>query len=278
MATYISPLAHVDPRAQLGNDVHVGPFCLIGPDVTLGDGCRLDSHVTLVGRTTLGGHNRLWPYCAIGGEPQDRAFRGTDTQVVVGDYNLIREGVTIHRGSEKEDGVTRIGSHNYFFANSHVAHDCHVRDHVMLVNGVLLGGHVHVHDRAIISGNSVVHQFATIGTVAIVSGGCRVSTDVAPYMTWAGSEDPGVRMVNLVGMQRAGVPPEGVARIKTAYRLLFRQHRPFDEVRAQFVAELGEPLPHELTTLFEFIDAQRRGKMGRAREAVRSSASVRKAA
>jgi UDP-N-acetylglucosamine acyltransferase len=148
----------------------------------------------------------------------------------------------------------------------------------MLVNGVLLGGHVHVHDRAIISGNSVVHQFATIGTVAIVSGGCRVSTDVAPFMTWAGSDNPGVQMVNLIGMQRAGHSAEAVARIKTAYRLLFRQHRPLDEVRARFVADLGDPLPPELTTLFDFMESQRRGKMGRAREAVRNMGAVKKAA
>lgn len=269
MPTTISPLAHVDPRAGLGDDVFIGPFCLVGPDVCLGDGCRLDSHVTIVGRTTIGRRNRFWPNCVIGGEPQDRGFRGTDTEVHIGDGNLFREGVTVHRGSEKEECVTRIGNENFLFANSHVAHDCHVRDHVMLVNGALLGGHVHVHDRAIVSGNSVVHQFTTIGTVAIVSGGCRVPTDVPPFMMWSGSDDPGVQMVNLVGMQRAGHAPDAVARIRQAYRLLFREYTPLDEVRARFVVELGESLPPELLTLFGFLEAQRRGKMGRAREGMR---------
>src|SRR6516165_5816683 len=178
MTTSISPLAHVDRRAELGRDITIGPFCDIGPNVVLGDRCRLDSHVVLTGHTAIGADNRFFPHCVIGAEPQDYSYSGSPTRVEIGDANTFREGVTVNRGAEKEDHVTRIGNHNLLMANCHVAHNCHLHDHIVLVNGVLLGGHVHVHDWAIVSGNTVVHHFATLGTISFVGGGCRVPTDV----------------------------------------------------------------------------------------------------
>jgi len=272
MSTYISPLAQVEPGAALGQDVFIGPFSYVASEVQLGDGCRLDSHVVIVGHTTIGQRNRFWPNAVIGADPQDYSYRpGAPTRVEIGDDNQFREGVTVNRGAEKEDGCTRIGNRNLLMSNSHVAHNCRLYDNTMLVNGVLLGGHVHVHDRAIVSGNSVVHHFATIGKLAFISGGCRVPTDVPPFMIAAGSDNPEVKAVNLIGLRRAGISEEAITVIRHAHRLLYRDHQSLDAVQAHFEAEFNGPLPLELVTLLSALEAQRNGKMGRAREAVREA-------
>lgn len=274
MTARISQLAEVDPRAIIGDDVEIGPFCVVGPDVILGAGCRLDSHVTIVGHTTIGQRNRFWPGAVIGAEPQDLAYKGSATRLEIGDDNLFREGVTINRGAEKEDGVTRVGSHCFFMANSHVAHNCCVGNNVILANGVLLGGHVHIHDYAIVGGNTVIHQFASVGTSAFISGGCRVPVDVAPYMMAAGSDNPEVMTVNLVGMRRRGISEDTIHLIRRAFRRLYREHKPVAEVRALFADELNGQFPFELAHLIEFVEFTCRGKNGRGREAVRSAKPV----
>ncbi|OAI54190.1 acyl-[acyl-carrier-protein]--UDP-N-acetylglucosamine O-acyltransferase [Planctomyces sp. SCGC AG-212-M04] len=271
MATSISRLSEIHPSAQIGDNVQIGPFCVVGPKVTLGDGCILDSHVAIVGNTTIGSGNRFWPNSVIGGEPQDKSYVEGDTQVVIGDNNQFREGVTVHRGAEKEDGVTRVGDRNLLMANSHVAHNCRIYNDTIIVNGVLLGGHVHVHDRAVISGNTVVHHFGSVGTCAMVGGGSRVTVDVPPYMLAFGSDRVLMKNVNLVGMQRAGIGPETIVLIKQAHRLLFRQTRPHAEVRELFMTQLNGVLPFELAHLLEFLRLQTEGKMGRQREAFRNA-------
>ena len=273
MPTYISPLSQVDPQARLGENVWIGPFCLIGPDVCLGDDCRLDSHVTIVGHTTIGSGNRFWPNSVIGAEPQDKSYEDTITRTLIGEDNQFREGVTVNRGAAKEDGCTRIGNRNLLMANSHVAHNCHVFNDVILVNGVLLGGHVHLHDRAIISGNSVVHHFSTVGTLAFVSGGCRVPHDIPPFMLSAGSDNPEIKTINVIGMRRAGISNSAIGLVKQAYRYLYREHRPLDETRELLAQEVGDAWPIELATLLSFLEKTRAGKLGRAREAVRKSDS-----
>lgn len=270
MATYISPLAYIDPRAQLGEDVYIGPFCNIGPNVVLGAECRLESHVTMTGWTTVGERNRFWQNCVIGGEPQDKGYvEGAPTQVIIGNDNQFREGVTVNRGALKEDGVTRIDHRNLLMSNAHVAHNCHIYSDTILVNGVLLGGHVHVHDKAIISGNSAVHHFGSVGTLAFIGGCSKVVVDVPPYMIFDGNDDAGVRTLNLVGMQRAGISSSTITVIKRAYKLLIREHMKLDEVQSLMVAELNGVVPMELSVLFSFLDYQRQGKSGRGREVVR---------
>jgi UDP-N-acetylglucosamine acyltransferase len=157
-------------------------------------------------------------------------------------------------------------------ANSHVAHNCRLHNNVILVNGVLLGGHVHVQDGAIISGNTVVHHFTTVGTLAFVSGGCRVPHDIPPYMLAAGSDNPTLKTINIVGMRRAGISEPTIRVIKRAHRLLFREHKKGDAVRELLLDELNGVLPIELTTLLKFLEQQAGGKLGRAREAFRDSA------
>ena len=269
MPTRISHLAQVDPRAELGNDVVIGPFCCVGPHVSLGDGCVLENNVTITGHTTIGRRNRFAPNAVIGGPPQDVSYFEAPTRLTIGDENLFREGVTVNRGAEKEDHTTRIGHRNMFMSNSHVAHNCHVHNSTILVNGVLLGGHVHVHDGAIISGNSVVHHYSTIGTLAFVSGGCRVPHDIPPYMLASGNDDPTIVTINLVGLRRAGIAPETIRLIKQAHRVLYRERKKVEAVREMFEDELGGALPEELITLLDFVEAQHRGKLGRAREASR---------
>lgn len=273
MSTKLSPLAQIDAGAQLGTNVSVGPFCLVGPDVVVGDGSRLESHVVLTGNTVIGTENWFSPYCVIGGEPQDKSYHDTGTRLVIGNDNSFREGVTVNRGSEKEDRTTWIGDRNLLMANSHIAHNCRVHNDVILVNGVLLGGHVHVHDRAIVSGNSVVHHFSTLGTLSFISGGCRVPHDVPPYMLAAGSDNPSIKTLNTIGMRRAGISDTAMQIIRKAYKLHFRERRGIQEVRHYFEETLEDLFPIELTEWLRFIEKQNQGHMLRARDPYKSPQS-----
>ena len=170
MATCFADNASIDPRAEIDDEVEIGPFCVIGPKVRIGRGTRLENNVTLMGNVTIGCYNHIYPNAVIGGEPQDISYTGSDTKVVIGDHNIIRECVTINRASEKEDGVTRVGDHNFLMACCHVAHDCQLGNHIIIANGTLLAGHVHVHDHASLSGAVAVHHFATIGSYSFVAG------------------------------------------------------------------------------------------------------------
>lgn len=270
MTSRISPLAQIDPQAQLGSDVEIGPFCVVGPDVVLGAGCVLHSNVVIVGHTTVGERNRFFPGAVIGGEPQDFCYQGGPTRVEIGDDNLFREGVTVNRGADKEDGVTRIGNRNFLMANSHVAHNCHVFNNTILTNGVLLGGHVHVHDYAIVSGNSAVHHFTTLGTGSFVGGMCRVVQDVPPYMLSASADNPEVVTINVVGMRRRGISETAIACVRRAFKLMYREHKRLSEIREILIAETEGVLPIELMTLLNFVEWSAKGKNGRGREAFRN--------
>jgi UDP-N-acetylglucosamine acyltransferase len=272
MSPVVSRFADVDPRAELGDDTFVGPFCVVGPHAKLGAGCRLDSHVAIVGHTTVGKNNRFFPGAVIGADPQDLGYTGADTRTEIGDGNTFREGVTIHRGAEKEDGITRIGNNNLFMANSHVGHNGWIHNNVVMANGSLLAGHVHVHDFVTISGNCLVHHFATLGTLAFMAGGSSARTDVPPYMMVVGNEHPRFFNINIVGMKRRGVSPAAIDAVKRAHRLLYREMKNVGEVRAFFSETLAGPFPHELTLLLDFVDTAVNGKKGRAGEARRTPA------
>lgn len=274
MTRQISPLAHVDPRAEIAEDVEIGPFCIIGPHVSLGAGCRLEGQVTISGHTEIGARNRFFAGAVIGGEPQDIGYSGSPTRTEIGDDNTFREGVTVNRGADKEDGLTRIGNCNFLMANSHVGHNCHVHHNVILCNGVLLAGHVHVHDFAIVSGNSVVHQFATLGTGSFISGGCRAPQDVPPFMLSAGSDNPEIVSVNIVGMRRRGIADTSIRQVQQAFKLLFREHKKLNEVRASLIEKSGGTLSMEVINLLNFVEWSGRGRNGRGREALRVTPAV----
>jgi UDP-N-acetylglucosamine acyltransferase len=268
MAILIADNASVDPRAEIDDEVYIGPFCVIGPRVRIGRGTRLENSVTIMGRVTLGEDNRLWPGVVIGGEPQDISYGGTETQVIIGNANLIRECVTIHRASEKEDGITHIGDHNFFMACSHVAHDCKLGNHIIMANGTLLGGHVHVHDHASFSGGVGVHHYATIGSYAFVAGLSCVRLDVPPYMLVEGYPAR-PRCVNVVALKRNNFTPEVIEALGQAHRLLFRAKVGLEQARE--ILRGNEQLGPEVNYLLDFIQDQQGGRHGRGRERRRAA-------
>jgi UDP-N-acetylglucosamine acyltransferase len=268
MTATVASNATIDPRAELSYGVEVGPYCVIGPDVKIGTGTRLLSHVTITGHATIGRYNCLHPGTVIGGEPQDLSYRGEDTQVVLGDHNILREYVTVNRGTPKDAGVTRIGSHCFLMANSHVAHDCRVGDHVVMANGTLLGGHVHVDHFASLSGCVGVHHYTTIGSYAFVSGLSRVLHDVPPFMLVEGSPAR-PRCINIVALRRNEFPPDVIAALSDAHRLLYRAKVGLDHAREILRSE-GKLLP-QVNHLLSFLQNQQEGRHGRARELRRAA-------
>jgi UDP-N-acetylglucosamine acyltransferase len=268
MPPQISPQAAVDPRAELADDVFIGPFCVVGPHVSIGAGTRLDNNVTIQGHVRLGRDNRLYPGAVIGGEPQDLSYQGSDTRVEIGDANVIREGVTINRASEKEDGLTSLGSHGYLMACSHIAHDCRVGNHVVLANGALLGGHVHVQDYASLSGAVAVHHYTTIGSYAFVGGLSRVLHDVPPFMLVEGSPSR-PRCINVIALKRRGFATEVISALAEAHRLLYRAKVGLDHAREILRSE--DKLYPQVTQLLSFIQQQQEGRYGRGREKRRAA-------
>jgi UDP-N-acetylglucosamine acyltransferase len=268
MATSIAANAWVDPRAEIDEEVVIGPFCTIGAGVRIGRGTRLHNSVTLMGNVTLGRDNVLFPNVVIGAEPQDISYQGTATCVEIGDNNTFREGVTVNRASEKEDGVTRIGSDNFLMANCHVAHDCQIGNRVMIANGSLLAGHVHVQDFASVSGGCTVHQFVTIGSYSFIGALSRALHDVPPYMLVEGvPAHP--RCINIVALKRNNFTPEQVDPIASAHRLLYRSKVGLNHAR-EILRSNGQ-LTAEVEKLLAFIEGQQVGKHGRGREVRRAA-------
>jgi UDP-N-acetylglucosamine acyltransferase len=268
MATHIAEHVSIDLRAEIDEDVEIGPFCVIGPHVRIGRGTRLENSVTVMGRVAIGCHNHIYAGAVIGGEPQDLSYSGADTRVEIGDHNTIRECVTINRASEKEDGVTRIGDHNFLMACCHVAHDCKLGSHLVVANNVLLAGHVHVHDHAVFSGAVAVHHYATIGAYAFVSGLSGVRLDVPPYMLVEGVPAR-PRCINAVGLKRNGFPPHVIQALVEAHRLLYRSKVGLDNAR-EILRNNGQLVP-QVNHLLNFVQAQAEGQHGRGRERRRAA-------
>ena len=221
MGSCFAENAMIDNRAEIDDDVEIGPFCVIGPKAHIGRGTRLENNVTLMGDISIGCYNHIYPNSVIGGEPQDITYRGSDTRIVIGDHNIIRESVTINRASEKEDGVTRVGDHNFLMASCHVAHDCQLGNHIIIANNSLLGGHVHVHDHASLSGAVAVHHFVTIGSYSFIGGLSAVRHDVPPYMLVEGNPAR-AHCINAVGLKRNNFSPQVILALAEAHRLLYR--------------------------------------------------------
>jgi len=233
----IHPTASVDPRAELGLDVTIGPFCIVEAGAILGDGCRLEARVVIKSRTTLGCQNEIGEGAVLGGKAQHLQERTPGGTLTVGSHNRIRENVTIHRGWNN-DAATIVGDHNMLMVGSHVGHDCRVGDRCVLVNHVLLGGHVQVEDRAYLGGGSAVHQFCRIGRLAMIGGLARVTQDVPPYVMVEGDFTQVVGL-NKVGLRRNGYTPEQILQLKEAYRVIYREGRRWDDVLAVLKFRFG---------------------------------------
>ncbi|MDE1922889.1 MAG: acyl-ACP--UDP-N-acetylglucosamine O-acyltransferase [Gammaproteobacteria bacterium] len=217
----IDARAIISPRAELGLDVHVGPFTIIGDDVTIGSGTRIGPHAVINGPTRIGRDNQIFQFASIGDAPQDKKYRGEPTRLEIGDRNVIREFVTINRGTTHDRGVTSIGDDNLFMAYAHVAHDCRVGDKIVMANCATLGGHVEVGDWVIMGGLSAVHQFARIGAHCFIANNAAITRDVPPYVMAIGQ--PAVpHSVNSEGLKRRGFTTEQIRNIRRAYRTLYR--------------------------------------------------------
>lgn len=252
----VHPTALVHPDARLHETVEVGPYTVIGPKVTIGAGTRIGPHAVIEGRTTLGARNHVFQFASVGAAPQDLKFAGEDTQLVIGDENTIREFATLHIGTVGGGGVTRIGNRNLFMNYSHVAHDCVVGNGCILANSVALAGHVELSDFVILGGLSAVHQFTRLGKHAFVAGGSMVAMDVPPYCTAQGDRAE-LAGLNTVGLSRHGFTEEQQARIKEAYKILFRSKLTLTEALTKLKAELGgHP---EIDHLIDFVSSSKRG-------------------
>jgi UDP-N-acetylglucosamine acyltransferase len=249
----IHPTAIIHPQAKLDATVQVGPFAVIDAGVELGAGCVVGPHVYLTGETKIGAGNRFHAGCVIGDAPQDLKYKNEPTRLRIGDDNVFREHVTVHR-SNKTAEDTVIGSHNFFMANSHVAHNCAVGDHVILANGALLGGHAVVQDRAFISGNCLVHQFTRVGALAIMQGGAAISQDLPPF-TIAQRENE-ICGLNVVGLRRAGFTAEQRLELKRLYHLLFRRGKNLREALAAARKNFNGTTAK---ILLDFVAAAKRG-------------------
>jgi UDP-N-acetylglucosamine acyltransferase len=253
LARVIHPTAIIHPQARLDATVEVGPYAVIDDGVELGAGCKVGPHVYLTGQTRIGAQNRFFAGCVIGEAPQDLKYAGALTCLRIGDRNVFRENVTVHRSTTPES-ETVVGSGCYLMANSHVAHNCVVQDRVIFANGATLGGHVQVGEKAFISGNCLVHQFVRVGTLAIMQGGSAISKDLPPYTVARG--DNGICGLNTVGLRRAGFTPAERLELKQLYRTLFRSGK---SLRAALKEAAGQFTSIPAKVMLEFLAGSRRG-------------------
>jgi len=259
---FIHPTAVVSEAAMLGKNVRVGPFVVIDGPVRIGDGCNIRPHVHLIGPLTLGVNNDVGTGAVLGGAPQHLGYKGEATEVAIGDGNTFREHVTVHRGMPvgvgPGTGITRIGSHNLFMAGSHVAHDCAVGNDCIFANAAVIGGHVEVGDRALLSGNSAVHQFCRVGRLALLSGASASSKDIPPF--WVMQEVNWVCGVNTIGMRRAGMTSPEIQAVRRAFSLIYKDRLPIPVALLRIEAELGEFAA--IRELVQFIRTSKRGICG----------------
>jgi UDP-N-acetylglucosamine acyltransferase len=258
----IHPTAIISGDARLGENVQVGPFAVLEGPVVIGERTIVRAHAHLIGPLTTGVGNDIGTGAVLGGAPQHLNYKGEPTNLEIGDGNSFREYVTVHRGmplgTGPGTGVTRVGHRNLFMAGSHVAHDCRVGNDCILANSALLGGHVEVGDRALISGNSAVHQFCRVGRLSLLSGASASSKDIPPF--WIMQDINTVCGVNTIGMRRAGIPTLEIQAVRRAFSIIYRERLTISAALMRMEAELGQfPCVRELV---EFIRASKRGICG----------------
>lgn len=253
----IHPTAFVDPGARVAPSCSIGPYCIVSAEVELGENCELMSHVVIHGPAKIGANNRFFPFCAIGGEPQDVSYKGEKTRLEMGDNNVVRECVTLNRGTVKGGGVTRVGSHTLIMAYSHVGHDSVIGDHAMLVNGATLAGHVTVEDWAVVGALCPVHQFVRIGAHSYIGGGTTITQDVLPFSKCVQPRDVKVFGTNSVGLERRGFSKERVQKIQHAFRVLVNSKLNTTQALQKLKAEGDQG--EDVAMLIRFVEESERG-------------------
>ncbi len=252
----IHPTALVSPGARLGERVKVGPYSIIGEHAEIGDDTVIGPHVVVTGHTRIGRENRIYQFCSVGEEPQDKKYAGEPTELIIGDRNTIHEYCSLHIGTVQDKAVTRIGNDNWIMAYVHIAHDCTVGDNTIFANNATLAGHVTIGDWAILGGFTGVHQFGRVGAHSFCGVGTVLLQDLPPFVTVSGNP-AAPHGINSEGLKRRGYSPEAIAQIKRAYKVLYRQSLSMDEARAT-IADMAAQTP-ELQIFSEFIADSGRG-------------------
>jgi UDP-N-acetylglucosamine acyltransferase len=253
----VHPTAIVDPSAKIHPSSRIGPYSTVGSEVELGEGSELVSHVVVEGPSKIGKNNRFFPFSSIGLAPQDLTYRGEPTRLEIGDNNVIREFVTLNRGTAKGGGLTQIGNHTLIMAYTHVAHDCVIGDHVILANAATLGGHVTVEEWAVVGALCPVHQFVRIGAHAYIGGGTTITRDVLPFSKTAAERGTHAYGLNAVGLERRGFTKDRIRRIHHAYKVLLASKLNTSQAleRLKSEPERGE----DIDRLISFVEASGRG-------------------
>ncbi len=218
----IDPRAIIDPTAKVADDAEIGPWTIIGPEVEIGSGTVIASHVVLKGPTIIGANNKIYQFSSVGEDTPDLKYQGEETRLVIGDNNVIREGVTIHRGTIQDRAETTIGDNNLLMAYVHIGHDSVIGDNTIFVNNASVAGHVHVGDWAILAGYTLVHQFCHIGAHSFTGYGSHISKDVPAYVTVNG-QPAEAKTVNVEGLRRRGFSSKAITAIRRAYKIIYRQ-------------------------------------------------------
>lgn len=267
----ISPLAVIDPKAELGEGNVVGPFCVIGPHVKLGRGNKLMSHVVLTGHTTIGDENVFHPNCVIGDTPQDLKYRGEPARVEIGSRNTFREACTVHIGTDygakvNGGGTTRVGNDNLLMVNAHIGHDAQFGDRCIISNNVMIAGHVVCGNNVALMGSAAVNHFVTIGDFSYLAAGTQVTFDMPPYVKV--SDFDNIRGVNIIGLRRGGMAEDDIEALDAVVRRLFtNKEKPFSQVMAEL--EGDSDINPYVKQLVEFLRRRDRGKHGRYLESLR---------
>jgi UDP-N-acetylglucosamine acyltransferase len=253
----IHPTAIVDPKADLGDEVEIGPYAIIEKGVTIGPRTQIGPHVVVREGTRMGKQCQIFQFASLGEAPQAIAYKGEKTLLLMGDHNIVREFVTLNRGTAPGGGKTVIGHRNLFMAYSHVAHDCQIGNQVILANAATLAGHIIIEDYAIIGGLSAIHQFCRIGTHAFISGMTGITLDVPPYMLASGNR---ARLfgLNTVGLKRFHFSEASVKALKKVYRIIFRSGLTLEKAVKQVTEDGISQLP-EVQHLLQFIQQSKRG-------------------
>jgi len=250
------PTAIIDPRAQVAGSVTVGPYSVIGEGVELDEDCEVASHVVMEGPAKIGKRNRIFPYAAIGLPCQDLKYHGEPTRLEIGEDNVIREFVTLHRGSVG-GGVTRIGNHNFLMAYVHIAHDCRLGNHIIMANGASLAGHVEIGDHAIVGAFCGIHQYCRIGAYSFLGSYTIVNKDILPYSKTSAERPMGVYGANRVGLERSGLRKEDIDELQAAFRLLCRAK--LNTTQALEAIEARGFQSQHVRALVDFIKSSQRG-------------------